>query len=114
MPFFKKAIGMSPIEYLNEYRIRQAVRLLKDSSLPVTEICLDCGYNNMGIFSENFANIQEPHLCNIGNTARGLRILPYKAYTLAPHVRNDFPNNLWSKFRIFNQIKGSIFFFMYV
>ena len=32
-----------------------------------------------GIFSENFANIQEPHLCNIGNTAKGLRILPYKA-----------------------------------
>ncbi len=52
--FFKKAIGMSPIEYLNEYRIRQAVRLLKDSSLPVTEICLDCGYNNMGNFLREF------------------------------------------------------------
>ena len=52
--FFKKAIGMSPIEYLNEYRIRQAVRLLKDSSLPVTEICLDCGYNNMGNFLRKF------------------------------------------------------------
>ena len=52
--FFKKAIGMSPIEYLNEYRIRQAVRLLKASSLPVTEICLDCGYNNMGNFLREF------------------------------------------------------------
>ena len=52
--FFKKAIGMSPIEYLNEYRIRQAVRLLRDSSLPVTEVCLDCGYNNMGNFLREF------------------------------------------------------------
>jgi len=52
--FLKKAIGMSPIEYLNEYRIRQAVRLLKASSLPVTEICLDCGYNNMGNFLREF------------------------------------------------------------
>ena len=52
--FFKKAIGLSPVEYLNEYRIRQAVRLLKDSSLPVTEVCLDCGYNNMGNFLREF------------------------------------------------------------
>lgn len=104
---------MSPIEYLNEYRIRQAVRLLKDSSLPVTEICLDCGYNNRGIFSENFANIQEPHLCNIGNTARGLRILPYKT-RLPPYVRNVFQTISGQNFVFFNQIKGSIFFFMYV
>ena len=52
--FFKKAIGMSPVEYLNEYRIRQAVRLLRGTSLPVTEICLDCGYNNMGNFLREF------------------------------------------------------------
>ena len=52
--FFKKAIGMSPVEYLNEYRIRQAVRLLRNSTLPVTEICLDCGYNNMGNFLREF------------------------------------------------------------
>lgn len=52
--FFKKAIGVSPVEYLNEYRIRQAIRLLRDTTLPVTEICLDCGYNNMGNFLREF------------------------------------------------------------
>ena len=52
--FFKKAIGVSPVEYLNEYRIRQATRLLTESTLPVTEICLDCGYNNMGNFLREF------------------------------------------------------------
>ena len=52
--FFKKAIGLSPVEYLNEYRIRQAIRLLKDSTLPITEISLECGYNNMGNFLREF------------------------------------------------------------
>ena len=52
--FFRKALGLSPIEYLNEYRIRQAKHLLKDSDLPVTEVCLDSGYNNMGNFLREF------------------------------------------------------------
>ena len=39
--FFKKAIGRSPIEYINEYRIRQSVHLLADTDLSVTEICLE-------------------------------------------------------------------------
>lgn len=61
---------MSPIEYLNEYRIRQAVRLLKDSSLPVTEICLDCGYNNMGNF-QRISQIYRNHTSAISETQPG-------------------------------------------
>ncbi|MDE7428183.1 MAG: AraC family transcriptional regulator, partial [Lachnospiraceae bacterium] len=51
---FKKAIGSSPIEYINEYRIKQAKRLLEESDLPVTEVCLECGYNNLGNFLREF------------------------------------------------------------
>ena len=59
--FSEKPWGYLPIEYLNEYRIRQAKHLLKDSDLPVTEVCLDCGYNNMGNFLREFAaNIPIP------------------------------------------------------
>jgi hypothetical protein len=67
-----------------------------------------------GIFSENFANIQEPHLCNIGNTARGLRILPYKTRLHPPMYEMIFQTISGQNFVFFNQIKGSIFFFMYV
>lgn len=35
--FFKKAIGKSPIAYVNEYRIRRAVELLMDTSMQVTD-----------------------------------------------------------------------------
>lgn len=51
---FKKAIGRSPMEYLNEYRIKQARRLLEETDLPVTEICLECGCNNLGNFLREF------------------------------------------------------------
>ena len=51
---FKKAIGCSPIEYINEYRIKQAKRCLEKTDLPVTEVCLECGYNNLGNFLREF------------------------------------------------------------
>ncbi|MCI8991121.1 MAG: AraC family transcriptional regulator [Eubacterium sp.] len=52
--FFKKAIGLSPIEYVNEYRIKQSLRLLEETDCPVMEICLECGYNNLGNFLREF------------------------------------------------------------
>lgn len=55
--FFKKAIGHSPIEYVNEYRIKQALRLLEETDLSVMEICLECGYNNLGNFLREFRKL---------------------------------------------------------
>ena len=52
--FFKKVIGRSPMEYVNEYRIKKAMHYLKESDLTVTEICLECGYNNLGNFLREF------------------------------------------------------------
>lgn len=54
--FFKKAIGRSPIAYINDYRIKQAVHLLKETELPIMEVCLECGYNNLGNFLREFRN----------------------------------------------------------
>ncbi len=52
--FFKKSIGRSLMEYINEYRLKQSLRLLKETDLPVTEVCLECGYNNLGNFLRSF------------------------------------------------------------
>ena len=54
--FFKKAIGRSPMEYVNEYRIRQARRLLEETDLPVTEACLECGCSHLHISLFGFGN----------------------------------------------------------
>lgn len=52
--FFKRAIGSTPVSYLNEYRIKQARRLLEETDLPVMEVCLECGFNNLGNFLREF------------------------------------------------------------
>lgn len=52
--FFKKAIGRSPMEYVNEYRIKKAIYYLKETDMTVTEICLECGFNNLGNFLREF------------------------------------------------------------
>lgn len=52
--FFKKAIGRTPMEYINEYRIKQTRRMLEETDLPITDICLECGYNNLGNFLREF------------------------------------------------------------
>ena len=52
--FFKKALGRSPMEYVNEYRIKQSLHLLEETDLPVMDICLECGYNNLGNFLREF------------------------------------------------------------
>ncbi len=57
--FFKKSIGRTPMEYINEYRIKQAMRLLEETDLPVTEVCLECGYNNLGNFLRAFKKYTE-------------------------------------------------------
>lgn len=52
--FFKKAVGKPPIDYINDYRLNKVIRLLETTDQPVTEISLDCGFNNMGNFQRLF------------------------------------------------------------
>ncbi|MEQ8156510.1 MAG: AraC family transcriptional regulator [Clostridiaceae bacterium] len=52
--FFKIMIGKSPIEYVNEYRIKKTRELLKDTDRTVMDISLECGFNNMGNFIKVF------------------------------------------------------------
>ena len=52
--FFKKALGRPPIEYINEYRIKHVLYDLRETDMPVTEISLECGYNNLGNFLREF------------------------------------------------------------
>ena len=49
--FFKKAVGKSPIDYINDVRLTQVIRLLEGTELPVTQICLECGFNNIGAYA---------------------------------------------------------------
>lgn len=51
---FRQELGMTPIAFLNRYRITQAKRLLKETDRTITEIALDVGFSDSGYFSRVF------------------------------------------------------------
>ncbi|HHV73789.1 MAG TPA: AraC family transcriptional regulator [Thermoanaerobacterium sp.] len=51
---FIQQMGMTFTEYLNNYRISQSCYMLKNSNLSVSEIAINCGYNNLRTFHRNF------------------------------------------------------------
>ncbi len=51
---FKKVTGVKFSEYLNSYRIQQAIDLLEHSTLRIGEIAENVGYNDARYFSEMF------------------------------------------------------------
>ena len=54
---FARTIGISPIEYLKKYRVKVAANLLTTTDLPVTEICIQCGFNSPSYFSKSFQKV---------------------------------------------------------
>lgn len=52
--FFKSQVGMTAIEYLNYYRIGVACDMLKDGILQISEVAIECGYNNISYFNRTF------------------------------------------------------------
>lgn len=51
---FRKAFGCTPGEYLGRCRLREAMALLRDSSLPLAEIALATGFFDQSHFSRTF------------------------------------------------------------
>jgi transcriptional regulator GlxA family with amidase domain len=51
---FQDELGISPMAYLNRYRIKQAKSLLADSRLNVTEVALAVGFNDSSYFGRVF------------------------------------------------------------
>ena len=51
---FKKELGITPIEYLIEIRIKMAKLMLKRKENPITDIALRCGFNSSAHFSSCF------------------------------------------------------------
>ncbi|MHA9742208.1 AraC family transcriptional regulator [Robinsoniella peoriensis] len=52
--FFKRAIGRTPMEYVNEIRIRRAAEMAVNTDYLIMDICLECGFNNLGNFLREF------------------------------------------------------------
>jgi AraC family transcriptional regulator len=51
---FQAAFGQTPHQYLNGCRLDRAKFLLEKTRVPVTAICLECGFSSLGSFSTLF------------------------------------------------------------
>ena len=54
---FRATFGETPHRYLQRRRVERAMELLRETDRPVTEICLDVGFNSLGTFSRTFQEI---------------------------------------------------------
>lgn len=54
---FKEHTGKTVFEYLERYRVRRAVHLLRSTNLPVPQIAERCGFNSISFFSRKFRSL---------------------------------------------------------
>lgn len=63
---FRRATGQTFIDYLNAFRVRMAVRMLRESDMRITEVAGACGFNSLSSFYPCFRR-------QTGMTPRDLR-----------------------------------------
>jgi AraC family transcriptional regulator of arabinose operon len=74
---FKAEIGISPIEYLNNYRIDQAKKMLLESTMPISQIAMATGFNTFSSFYRLFS-------LKYGHSPREYRSLYNKSKEIQP------------------------------
>lgn len=55
--YFKKATGKTFTQFVNEYRVVYATKLLLESKSSITDICFESGFNNFSHFNKSFKDI---------------------------------------------------------
>ena len=55
--YFKKHSNKTFTRFVNELRVVQACKLLSETTLPITEICFESGFNNFSNFNKIFKEI---------------------------------------------------------
>ena len=51
---FNKELGISPIQYINQQKIKRAMYLLETTSKPIGEIAAECGFSDYPYFYKRF------------------------------------------------------------
>lgn len=51
---FRKALGTTPVAYLNAYRVSEATEMMRAGEMTVTQIAFACGFSSASYFSKAF------------------------------------------------------------
>jgi len=52
--YFKKITNKTFVQFINEYRLVHASKLLAEQPMSITEVCFECGFNNFSHFNKSF------------------------------------------------------------
>ncbi|MEZ4874724.1 MAG: AraC family transcriptional regulator [Flavobacteriaceae bacterium] len=52
--YFKNKTGKTFTQFVNEYRLVHACKLLAEKHLSITDVCFECGFNNFSHFNKKF------------------------------------------------------------
>lgn len=52
--FFKEMTNMSPVDYLNYYRVNKSAQLLRDTNLAISAVAGQTGFNNISYYNRVF------------------------------------------------------------
>ncbi len=76
--FFKRHMGLGPMEYVARRRVSRAVELLCATDLQVAEIAFQCGFRNTTTFNDAFRRLdgRTPTEVRRGRPARGAEAPP--------------------------------------
>lgn len=55
---FRSTIEISPIQYLRQYRIQEASRMLHSTDFKIVDIALMCGFRNVSYFTKTFREMK--------------------------------------------------------
>ena len=54
---FKRSTGLSPIQFLKEYRLLRSAELIRSTNMNISEIAAQCGFLDMSYFAKSFRQL---------------------------------------------------------
>ncbi len=55
--YFKKQSGKTFTQFVNEFKVIHACKLLSETGRSISDICFECGFNNFSHFNKQFKNV---------------------------------------------------------
>jgi len=82
---FKQVFGTTPLQYLLDLRLRHAAELLRSTTLPVTRVAFESGFEDSNYFTRRFS-------ARHGVSPRAYRVGREQAGALTRSTRNSSPD----------------------